>query len=204
MLLGLIRFDWVFLGFTGFYRVLLGFTGCYWVWLGLTGFDWVLPSFTGFYRVLLNFTGFYRVLPSFTGFYRVLLNFTGFYRVLPGFTGVYWVLLGLSGCYWVWLGCTGFFIGLSVSIGFRCRPRRRRFDRSNECRGNKIETNQRESERIEPRGRPSDWFRVFDCVVPSIKNEQGRFGFLSLKQSPRLYLVLLGFTGFYLFFFSWF
>ena len=52
ILLDLIRWNWVLLGF---HWVHLGFIEFYWVVLGFTGFYWVLLGFTGFYWVLLGF-----------------------------------------------------------------------------------------------------------------------------------------------------
>ena len=72
--MAVLRFSWVWLGFTEFHRVFLGFNG----------FDWVLLSFIEFYWVVTQLS-------------KVLLGFTGFYWVLPGFTGFYWVLLSIIG-----------------------------------------------------------------------------------------------------------
>ena len=72
--MAVLRFSWVWLGFTEFHRVFLGFNG----------FDWVLLSFIEFYWVVTQLS-------------KVLLGFTGFYWVLPGFTAFYWVLLSSIG-----------------------------------------------------------------------------------------------------------
>ncbi len=114
-LLGLTRFYWVLLDFTGIYFVSLGFIGSNWVWQSFIKFDRVLLEFPGFYCVSLGFTGSNLVLQSllvFTGFYCVPLGFIGsnwvlqsftkFDRVLLSFTtGFHWDLFRFIGFYWV-------------------------------------------------------------------------------------------------------